>query len=365
MKKILALILSLILALSLLVACGSSDGGASGDRSGADYGGDSGTSTPSETPTIAEDEEFVIGCAFAGVDLGFFSTVWDGVLDEANAIGNVELILLVAENDANKQNDQIRSLIAQEVDAIIIVPVDGSVVVSAVIDAQAAGIPVVMANRPLQSDEVVAEISVLSDNYAMAYNQMVWLAEDARKTGDEYNILLLIGGLADENAVLRRDGHYKAIEENSDVLTLVVDVPTNWQSEMALQGVQNSMQAYDNINCIVTPADGFTVPIQSALEQINKWVPRGEPGHITIVSFDGDSRAMERWDGGFLTCTAVQDAYGQGRNVVAYAVRLAQGETFTGNEVVMDAGFVLTYVNYDEMHEKVWGWAVYQSLKDA
>jgi len=335
MKKILALVLVLLLTLSLLTACGG--GGKKSDK-------------------------VVIGAAFTGVDLGFWGAVWSGVEDAVNDKG-VEVIQLVAEGDANKQNDQIRSLIAQKVDAIIIAPVDGSVVVSAVKEAQAAGIPVVMVNRPLQSDEVVAEMSVLSDNYTMAYDQLVWLAEKARTEGRTYNILLLIGGLSDENAVLRREGHYKAIDENSDVLKLIVDVPTDWKSELALQGVQNSMQAYDNIDCIVTPADGFVVPIQSALEQINRWVLVGQPGHVTICSFDGDSRAMALYDSGHITCTAVQDAYGQGVKSVNYAIDLVNGKTFS-DKIDLDPGIQLSYENFEELKPTLWGWAVYLDVKD-
>jgi ABC-type sugar transport system substrate-binding protein len=347
MKKIIAVILILILSLTLLAACG----GAGSSTAKTPAGG--GAAAPAA-------KKLVIGAAFTGVDIGFWGAVWNGFEDAAKT-ADVEHVLLVAEGDADKQNTQIRSMIAQKVNAIAIAPVDGSVVASAVKEAQAQGIPCVMVNRPLQSGDVVADMSVLSDNQAMAYEQLTWLAEKARADKVVYNILLLIGGLSDENAVLRREGHYAAIKENSDVLNLVVDVPTDWKAELALQGVQNSMQAYDNINCIVFPSDGQVIQIQSALEQINRWVKIGEPGHITLASFDGDSRIINVYEQGFVTCTAVQDAYGQGVRSLEYAVKLAKGEKFD-NKIDLDSGILLTADKYEEMKENLWGYTVWKNL---
>ena len=337
MKRVLSVVIVLLLIVSL-AACG---GGGKGKKS---------------------DGKVVIGAAFTGVDIGFWGSVWEGFEDKADELG-VEYVLLVAEGDADKQNNQIKSLIAQKVDAIAIAPVDGSVVASAVKEAQAAGIPCVMVNRPLQSKDVVADMSVLSDNKAMAYEQLTWLAEHAREEKVVYNILLLIGSLADENAAQRRDGHYQAIEENSDVLKLVVDVPTDWKAELALQGVQNAMQAYDNINCIVFPSDGQVIPIRSALEQINRWTEVGAPNHITLCSFDGDSRIMAVYETHNVTCTAVQDAYGQGVKSLDYAVMLASGKKFD-DKVDLDSGLLLTYQNYEEMKADLWGYIAYLAQQE-
>ena len=342
MRKIIAIFLVLLLTFSL-VSCGTRGKRRSSSKAN-------------------KSDKIVIGAAFTGVDIGFWGSVWQGFEDKAKEL-DIEFIQVVADGDADKQNNQIKDLIAQSVDAIAIAPADGFVVASAVKMAQAAGIPCVMVNRPLQSDEVVADMSVLSDNRAMAYEQLTWLAEHARKEGVAYNILLFIGSLSDENAVQRREGHYQAIEENSDVLRLVVDVPTDWKTELVLLGVQNSMRTYDNINCIVFPSDGQVIPIRSALEQISCWTEVGAPNHITLCSFDGDSRIMEVYETNNITCTAVQDAYGQGARSLDYAVRLAKGEKFD-DKVDLDYGIQLNYLNYHELKEDMWGYIAYKSLQD-
>ena len=69
----------------------------------------------------------------------------------------------IAENDVQKQNQQIEDFISQGVDAIIIAPADGDAVVSAIKKCNDAGIPVIMANRAAgEGAEVYATIS--SDN---------------------------------------------------------------------------------------------------------------------------------------------------------------------------------------------------------
>jgi len=350
MKKILALVLIVLLSLSLLAACGG--GSSEGDAPAVSAGGGS-----TGNGSSGGDKKLVIGGAWPTIDVGFWGTNWDGFEDKVNELG-CDFVQVVAERDANKQNDQIRNLIAQKVDAIVLGCVDGSAVVSAVKEAQAAGIPVVMNNRPLQSDSVVADMSILSDNTLMSYNELVWLAEDARETGQKHNILMLVGALSDENMIQRRDGYRKAIEENSDVLSLVVEVPTDGKQELALTGVQNAMQAYNNINCIVTPADGYVPTMQSALEQINRWKKPGEPGYVAICSFDGAADAIRGYVSGNVYCTAVQDAYGAGAKSAEWAVKLVKGEK-PANNVDLDPGMLLTYKNFESIKETIWGWAVY------
>ena len=50
-------------------------------------------------------------------------------------------------------------------------------------------------------------LSLLSDNAAMAKSALQWFVDKAKKEGKTYKAILLVGNLADENAVERRKGH--------------------------------------------------------------------------------------------------------------------------------------------------------------
>ena len=69
--------------------------------------------------------------------------------------------------DANKQLEQVKNCIAQGVDGIIVIPVDGSIALKLIAEANAANIPIGIFNRPPQSDEGNA-LMVVADNETIA-----------------------------------------------------------------------------------------------------------------------------------------------------------------------------------------------------
>ncbi len=268
---------------------------------------------------------------------------------------NVELVEVIAEGDANKQNQQIENLIAQGVKAIIIAPKDGSAIQAAVQKAKDAGIPVIMDNRPVQGD-IMPDLQVLSDNKAMASQVMQWFVDKAKAEGKTYKALLLIGALSDQNALERKEGHLEVLDANKDVIEVVAQVPSEWKQDVALAGIQNAFQANPDIDLIITPSDFLLPPIQSALEQIGRWKKIGEEGHVALVTFDGDENGMSALKNGYSWANAAQAADGTGYLVVDWAVKLANGEK-PAEVNMLDPGIIATIDNCATVCPTIWGWA--------
>lgn len=298
-----------------------------------------------------------IGLSMDSLESAFWVANYDAMVAKAKAM-NVELVSIMAEGDAAKQNQQMENLIAQKVKAIICAPKDGSAIVASIRKAQSAGIPVIMNNRPVQGS-VVPELSVLSDNYAMAKEVLKWFAERARKDKKTYKTILLIGNLADENAVERQKGHKEIIAVYPDVFKVVAEIPTEWNHEVALKGLQNALQANPDANLIVTPSDFLFPPIRSALEQVKRWAKIGEANHMAIVSFDGDEVGMQYLKDGYTWADAAQGAAFTGEYCIEWAIKLGKGEK-PANPVYRDPGIIVTLDNFKEMAPKVWS---YGSLK--
>ena len=129
-------------------------------------------------------------------------------------------------------------------------------------------------------------------------------AEIARNEGKSYKAILLIGSLSDENAVLRKQGHDEAIAANSDVYDIVAEVPTDWNLDTALKGLQNALQANPDIDLIISPSDYLWPPIRSSLEQTGRWAKIGEENHVSVVSFDGDEVGMQYMKDGYSEANA-------------------------------------------------------------
>jgi ABC-type sugar transport system substrate-binding protein len=268
---------------------------------------------------------------------------------------NVKLVEVIAEGDANKQNQQIENLIAQGVKAIIIAPKDGSAIEAAVQKAKDAKIPVIMDNRPVQGD-IMPDLQVLSDNTTMANKALQWFVDKAKKEGKTYKALLLIGALSDQNALERKNGHMAVLDANKDVITVAAQVPSEWKQDVALAGIQNAFQANPDINLIITPSDFLLPPIQSALEQIGRWKKIGEDGHVALVTFDGDENGMSALKNGYSEVDAAQAADGTGFLVIDWSVKLSNGEK-PAQVNMLDPGIIATIDNCATVCPTVWGWA--------
>lgn len=310
------------------------------------------------TSAFAADSKIKIGLSMDSLESAFWVANYDGMIAKAKALG-IQLIPIMAEGDAAKQNQQMENLIAQNVKAIICSPKDGAAIVASVKKAQAAGIPVIMNNRPIQGNDAVPELSVLSDNYAMGKAALKWFADKARKEGKKYKTILLIGNLADENAVERQKGHKEILAAYKDVFSVVAEIPTEWNHEVTLKGLQNALQANPDANLIVTPSDFLYPPIRSALEQVKRWAKVGQPNHMAIVSFDGDEGGMQYLKDGYSEADAAQGATFTGEYCVEWAVKLAKGEK-PANPIYRDPGIIVTIDNFKKVAPSVWS---FKSLK--
>lgn len=300
------------------------------------------------------DDMIHIGLSMDSLESAFWVANYQGIVDAAEEAG-VKLTSLMAEGDAVKQNQQIENLIASGIDALIIAPKDGAAIASAVKKAQAAGIPVIMNNRPVQGS-VVAELTVLSNSTKMAADATEFLAMKAKKDGTVYKTILLIGNLTDQNAVERVAGHKAIIAKYPGVFDVVSEIPTEWSHEIALKGLQNALQANPDANLIITPSDYLFPPIKSALEQAGKWAVRGEDNHVALITFDGDAGGMQYLKDGYSEVDAAQDATGTGAICVEWAIKLINGET-PADPVTRDPGLIVTMDNFADVAPGVWSYS--------
>jgi inositol transport system substrate-binding protein len=213
-----------------------------------------------------------------------------------------------------------------------------------------------MINRSV-SGAVLPDVQVIANNQAMAEKVLQSFADKARLEKKQYNVILLIGNLSDENAGFRKAGHQAALSKNTDVFKVVAEVPTEWNLDIALKGLQNALQANPTANLIVTPSDYLFPPIRSALEQSKRWAKRGEANHFPVVSFDGDEVGMQYLKDGYNWADAAQDANLEATLAVEWAFRLIKGEKPKSN-IVYDEGQIVTIDNFATVAPTVWSYSL-------
>ena len=270
----------------------------------------------------------------------------------------IEVLEYNANEDANKQLEQINDAIAQGVDGIILIPQDGESAVTIVKTANKANVPIAVFNRP-PSVQSVKAIVVVADNYAISYDAATYMFEEARarfdKTGEKVVAMHMIGDLGDPNAIGRADGFRKVAEENADIVDKIVEVPTNWDANTALANLKNATQANPEFNMLFCGSDFLYPQIQSVLEPLGKWVPIGDDNHVIMGAVDGDATAGRLMDEGFVDATAVQDLYFEAYACMDALIDAVKAGETTPSLWIYDPGFALTQGNMAERRNDMWG----------
>jgi len=266
---------------------------------------------------------------------------------------NIQIVESIADGDANRQLQQVRTLITRKVDGIILVPKDAKTCIPAIKAANEAGIPIVLFNRPAAESPGVKSSAVVADNRKLTRETVEFMIEQARKTGKKHKAMVIVGDLGDINAVGRKDGFYDAIKGQESVVEVVAEVPSEWNQEKARSGVVNALQANPDISFIFSSSDFLFPSVVAALKSANKYQKLGEPGHVILGGFDGDATAYQMLLDGYLDATGVQDVYFEAeQSVQALLDQLAKKDV---PSLILDPGFVIHQGNLQEKQTRMWG----------
>ncbi len=293
----------------------------------------------------------VVGVAFDTLQTEYWVASRDAIKDELTA-KNADMLLAVANNDANEQLKQINNFIAKKVDGIIVAPKDAQTVIPMIKAANRANIPIVLYNRP-PAENSGKSVTVVADNLVITKATVSFMVEQAKKTGRKHKAMILVGDLGDVNAIGRRDGFDQVVGQVPDVIEVVARIPTEWNQEKAMSGVTNSLQAHPDIDLIFTSSDFLLPSIVSALKGAGKYKKVGEEGHVLLGGFDGDATAYQMLADGYLDADGVQDVYFECKEAVRAVFELRAGKDVPA--LIRDPGFVIHQGNRAELKAKMWG----------
>ncbi len=338
MKRLLT-VLSLVLVIAVLAACAAPAAPAP-----AADGGDA---------AMGEADGLTICFAYQDLETEFWVAGHKAIVETLSGLG-VNVIERNANEDANKQLEQVKDCIAQEVDGIIIIPQDGESAVTIVGEANKAGIPIGVFNRPPANDSNPTLV-IVANNEVITQQAVEHMAEEAKALGRKVTPLIMVGDLGDPNAVGRRQGFYNVIEANPDLFNEVIEVPTKWDGALALSNLEAAMQANPEVDFLFTSSDFMYPMIRSVLEPLGKWQVVGDENHVILGGLDGDTRACELMTEGFVDATGVQDLFFEADMIMNTMLEAIEAGETTPENWMDDPGFALTQANWEERAEDMWG----------
>lgn len=272
-------------------------------------------------------------------------------IEKAAATAGYKVVFDVADQDAQKQASQIQDLIqTRKVDALIVIAQDGKQIASSISLAKARKVPFVTIDRAV-ADEQDVSFQITGDPKAdgqLAANEFV----NAAKT-TPLKVLELVGALTDQNAIGRRDGFDAALKGQANV-SVVSQVPTNWDPSQALDGTSNALQKNSGINAIFVPSDFLLPSVQSALTTAKRLAPIGDPKHVFLVTVDGDQNGCKAIKDKTLDADIATRVDQFGKEAIDSITTALAGKT-VNPKTVGSAGVTLNQANFATVSTGVWG----------
>lgn len=292
-----------------------------------------------------------IGLAFETLQTEYWEASFS-IFRDALREKQLEVLEAVADGDASRQLEQVKSFITRGVGGIIVAPKDASTAVPLVKAANRADTPIVFYNRP-PAENAGRYVAVQADNFEISKQTVDFLARQAQQQGGTYKAMVLAGDLGDMNAIGRRDGFLAAVEQYPELIEVVSQVSTQWNQEKAQAGATAALAANPEINLIFSSSDFLLPSLVTALQSSNKYHKIGHPEHVLLAGFDGDSYAYRMMVDGYLDADGVQDVYFECEKSIEAVLALQAGEQVP--KTIKDPGFVLHQGNLETEKHRMWG----------
>ncbi|MES2814998.1 MAG: D-ribose ABC transporter substrate-binding protein [Pseudomonadota bacterium] len=261
-------------------------------------------------------------------DNPFFKAEADGAAAKAAELG-YEVMVLVHDDDANKQNELFDSAIAAGVKAIILDNAGADASVAAVQKAKDAGIPSFLIDREITATGVAVS-QIVSNNYQGA---QLGAEEFVKLMGEAGEYAELVGKESDTNAGIRSKGYADVISQYPD-LKSVARQTANWSQTEAYTVMESMLQANPGIKGVISGNDTMAMGAWAALEAAGRT-------DVIVVGFDGSNDVRDSILKGGIKATVLQPAYAQAQMAVEQADKfLAEGATGVDEKQLMDCVLV-------------------------
>ena len=261
-----------------------------------------------------------IGLVMKSLQAEFFQEMKKGALEFAGKHDGFELIVVGTSNqtEIEFQIKLVDLLIEDNVDAIVIVPIDSKALVPVVVKAVRAGIKVINIDIKLD-DQLLRENNIEltfvgPDNENAAYTVGNVMAEKLHKGA---NVVLIEGLVVAENAQERKRGFLKTIADYQ--LNLIASEAADWETDKAEKVFEEILAQYQDIEGVMCCNDAMALGVLKVLEKNDK------AGKILVVGFDNDASVRPLIQSGKMIATI--DAFGSQMAVhgIEYALKVLGG----------------------------------------
>ena len=261
----------------------------------------------------AAAQDIKLGLAVSTLNNPFFVDLKDGAEAMAEEMG-VEILTVDAQDDAASQLSSVEDLLIKQIDVLIVNPVDGNAVVSAITAANDAGVPVITVDRAAEGGDVVSHIA--SDNVAGGEMAGDFIAEQLGQEG----MVVELQGIPGTSAARDRGKGFNQSMDKYSGMEVIARQPAGFDRAEGMTVMENILQGNPEIDAVFAHNDNMAL---GAMEAI---AAAGRSDEIMIVGFDAIDDAVEAVKEGEMAATVAQKPSLMGEMAVETAIKVANGE---------------------------------------
>ncbi len=324
-KRILCLLLTAVCMISLIACSGSTDNAAA-------------DAAAEKTP----EESYLIGYSPIDMENPFFITLQDAIQEVLDEHGGFEMITEDPGTDSDLQVNQIHQMINQGIDAIILSPVDASLIRPALVELQQAGVRIINVDTKVKEiDYVTAFIG--SDNYQAGYI----CGEDLLEKCPEGGKIAILESPTMNSVNDRITGFEDALAEAGDPFEIVAREDTMGELELSLEQTEGILAEEPDLVAIMCGNDQVAVGAKTAANLAGL-------DNIYIYGVDGspDIKKELKKPGNQIVGTAAQSPIKMGQDAAETTINILTGQEYE-KEIYEDV-FMITADNVDEYGTDEW-----------
>lgn len=293
-----------------------------------------GCSGKNNSVSLSDDETKV----FASISHkdAFISTIVDEMVSYSDS-NNIKLDIEEADNNLEKQVEQIKKAKEMKYDAIVCLLVDSDT--SQQIINIAGEIPVIFIN--VEPDE--NRLRENKDIY-VASNEMEVVEETAKyfenyfKDKKSFDAVLFEGARNYKSALVRTEALKSELKKRSFNINYVFQDTANWDRQQAKEMFKTFLKLGKNYDCVICNNDEMAIGVIEAMEEENI-----DPSSVPIFGVDATNDGCHAILDGKMLFTMKQSGKGQGEFTMKAAEVLKNGQDIRTLEYADESGKYIWY----------------------
>lgn len=211
----------------------------------------------------AKEERYTIGFSQCVASDKWRQAMLEGMKRELAFYDNIEFIYRDADGNSEKQTDQVKELLNQKIDLLIISPNEATPLTPIVNEVFDAGIPVIVVDRKISSNSYTAYIG--ADNYQIGYMAGEYASNLLKGKGDIIEITGLPGS---SPAMERKNGFAEAIKKYPN-LKIISELNGEWLGQRAQKVISKIPEQVKAAELIFAQNDVMANGVFEALRKLN------------------------------------------------------------------------------------------------